>query len=67
MESSSEAAPNVGDELTKQPIELQSTRNRVMLSRPELAADPLHYRLTATGARRSAKYDRTPALLTGDR
>ena len=56
--------PEIGDEFAEQAAELQRARDRVMLTRTELAAEPLHQRsyidmtyirFAGTGARRSAR------------
>ena len=72
--------PKIGYEFIQQATELQRTRNGVMLARSELATDPLHpkkrnksyrtdstYNRASTGARRSARYDRTALVLNGNR
>jgi hypothetical protein len=41
--------PEVGDEFTEQAVELKSAWNHVMLTRSELAADPLHGGKTIIG------------------
>src|SRR5215211_1119789 len=62
----SRTQPQIGDKFTERPIKLQCPRNRVMFPRADLAADPaLFHKVSGTGARRKAKYDRTALLLTG--
>ena len=67
MEQRPRPDPEVGDELAERIAELQRARNGVMLARTELAADPVHYKLSGTGARRKARYDRTALMLSGKR
>ena len=66
MKSAAEADPEIGNEFAEQAAELKRTRHGIMFPRAELATDPLQ-RFTATGALRSAKYDRTALRLKGER